>query len=310
MNGFPLPPTGTDVSHRVLGGIVSIRETVLNALLRTSGDEVLNILHSRDVPAPARNMSSALTRILTQFENVAIADDGHTVDYRRLRTNSAYTTYRQTFTQQLRVFNVDSLQTHEKRLAFWINLYNALVIDAVISFDIQRSVTEGILGGVRFFRRAAYDIGGHRFSANDIEHGVLRRNRSFPGFLGPQFAPLDPRSMFVLQPFDARIHMALNCASRSCPPLRVYSAERVDSQLDEAVHHFLSADVEIDEECLELHLSSIFKWFEDDFGGRSGIIDFVQQYLPDGDQRYEWLSEHGAGITLVYKPHDWSLNAK
>lgn len=310
MNDFTLRPPEVNMLNRLRSGAISTRETILNVLLRTPEDDVLNTTQSRDVPAPASNMSAALTRVFTQFKDIAIYDDGHTVDYSRLRDSSAYVTYRGTFTQQLRVFNPDALDTCDRKLAFWINLYNALIIDAVISLNIQTSVTEGTLGLVRFFRRAVYDVGGHRVSANDIEHGILRRNRGFPSFLGPQLAPTDPRSTFVITRFDPRIHMALNCASRSCPPLRVYDADTIDAQLDTAAREFVSAETEVDEGRKELHLPSIFNWFEDDFGGRAGVIDFVRRYLPDEDERYKWLSQHSSSVTLVHKPYDWSLNAK
>lgn len=310
MKDFTLQRTRCGVLTRLLSGFVSTRESLLNTILRTPVDAELNRTYSRDVPAPASNMSAALTRIFTQFAEIAVSDDGYSVDYSRLRSSNVYTTYHHTFTQQLRIFNPDSLHTREQQLAFWINLYNALIIDAVIAFDVQTSVTEGVLGVARFLRRAAYEIGGHRFSANDIEHGILRSNRGFPSFLGPQFAAMDARHAFAITPFDARIHTALNCASRSCPPLRVYDAKTIDKQLDCAAREFVVSDLALDKESNALHLSSIFKWFQDDFGGRKGIVDFIREHLPDEDERHTWLSERGADVELIYKPYDWSLNAK
>jgi len=74
-----------------------------------------------------------------------------------------------------------------------LKTHNTLVIDAVIQFGVKYSVTEGRLGVLAFFERAAYQIGGHRFSLTDIEHGILRTNRGFPYLPGSHFASDDPR---------------------------------------------------------------------------------------------------------------------
>ena len=53
-------------------------------------------------------------------------------------------------------------------MAFWINLYHVLVLDAVISFGVKRSVANGWLGPLSFFRKAAYNVGGCRLSLDDL----------------------------------------------------------------------------------------------------------------------------------------------
>ncbi len=97
------------------------------------------------------------------------------VDYAALRDNEFLPDFRRA-TQHLQSFTLDQLQTRQQKLAFWINLYNALVIDGVIHFDVRATVNE-IRG---FFAKAAYVIDGYRFSASDIEHGVLRANARHP----------------------------------------------------------------------------------------------------------------------------------
>src|SRR5262249_33790817 len=139
-----------------------------------------------------------------------------------------------------------TLSSRDARLAFWINVYNALVIDAVIAFHVRRSVTEGRLGLLAFFRRAAYVVGGYRLNCDDIEHGILRGNRGRPFVPGPQFGPADPRRALVVRPPDARVHFALNCASRSCPAIRAYDAEQIDRQLDLAARSFVAVDAKVE----------------------------------------------------------------
>jgi hypothetical protein len=183
-----------------------------------------------------------------------------------------------------------------------------LILDATVTFGVSRSVTEGRLGVVSFFRRAAYNVGGQRFSANDIEHGLLRANRPHWAIPGPQLGPRDPRLAWRVTPLDPRIHFALNCASRSCPPIGFYDAERINVQLDLAARSFIASDVEIDARSGVVRLSSIFKWYAGDFGGRSGVIAFLKVSLPDGEGR-DWLHRQGPYVKLIYHPYDWGLNS-
>ena len=209
-------------------------------------------------------------------------------------------------TAKLRAYDPAALPDRNLQLAFWINLYNTLVLDGVIALKVQRSIMEQ-RAGMTFLRQAAYMVGGQRMSCDDIEHGILRANRGHPLYPGKQFASSDPRLRWVIDPIDARIHFALNCASRSCPLIRAYSPEKLDSQLDRATRSYLATDVQIVPEDHVLRLSSIFKWFAADFGGREGIINFVSSHLLDETER-TWLLKARGRVSLRYKPYDWNLN--
>ena len=102
------------------------------------------------------------------------------------------------------------------------------------------------------------------------------------------------------------MHFALNCASLSCPPIGVYRAEQIDQQLDLALRAFVAADVAIDPARAEIHLSRIFDWYREDFGGTDGIIQLLQQALPD-DERRAWLLQ-ARQARLIYRPYNWRLN--
>ena len=108
-------------------------------------------------------------------------------------------------------FDLGSLDSQtdsqDARLAFWINLYNALVVHSVLESGVEDSVREQ----EGFFDRYAYRVGGLTFTPNDIEHGVLR---------GAKFEPGDARAAHVAPRLDPRLHFALNCASAGCPPIR------------------------------------------------------------------------------------------
>lgn len=302
--------------------VVHGREWLLGRLLGFAPDEVLNGPGHPPMPpaetSPAstgpallrRELSrtgAALKQAVNALKAEGMDEAGRHVDYARLRHSPAYLAYRTQLTPRLRQLDLATLTTRAQQLAFWINLYNALILDAAIAFQVQASVTEGRAGVFSFFRRAAYTIGGQRFSANDIEHGILRANHAHWAIPGPQFGPSDPRLKWRVLPLDPRIHFALNCASRSCPPIGVYDADRIEEQLDLAAAAFVAGEVKVDVTAGVITLSSIFKWYAADFGGRAGVLALLQRHAPDPATR-AWLTTHGAAARWAYHPYDWGLN--
>ena len=290
------------------GVLVAWRERALNRLAGVRPGEVLNAApasaETRDPLRAAVDLKHAVNNLLAAAGN----SSGDRLDYPRLAGSPAYREYRTVSAAALGTLDLAALSSREARLAFWIDVYNALVIDAVIAFRVRRSVLEGPLGYLAFFRKAAYLVGGYRMSCDDIEHGVLRGNRGHPFVPGPQFGPTDPRLALVIRPPDVRVHFALNCASRSCPPISGYEAEQVDRQLDLAAASFVAGDVEVEPSRGVVRMSRIFRWFAHDFGGRDGILSIVRRYLPD-DERRKWLEAQSGRVLLTYRPYDWRLNA-
>ena len=77
----------------------------------------------------------------------------------------------------------------------------------------------------QFFNNTAYVLGGSPFTLQDIENGVLRANKKGVGALSPQFSKVDPRRRLSLDQAEPRIHFALNCGAKSCPPIKTFSAQ-------------------------------------------------------------------------------------
>jgi len=213
----------------------------------------------------------------------------------------AYAAYR-AVAAELGTFDPRMLTGREARLAFWINVFNALSHDAVLAFKVGRSIRE-VPG---FFRRAAYQIGGRRFSAEAIEHGILRDNRPPLRHLPPPFDEKDPRRALSVSPADPRIHFALNCATRSCPPRRTYTAERIDAELDEAAAAFIRGGG-VTVERRQVAVSSLFLFYADDFGGPTGIAHWIGRYLTDADEA-EAVRDAFARGAVAYQPYDWALS--
>ena len=280
--------------------MINALNRLLDVAFRVDSDTALNdgIAGSSSVGTVAADVKRALTLLKTEAYDEASA----TFDYAKVRASETYRALRDC-TGRLNHFDPASLVTREERLAFWINLYNALVLDAVICFDVHESVTKDL----GFFRRSAYRVGGMRFSADDIEHGILRGNRHHPLLPFPQFAENDPRLAFSIQPIDPRIHAALNCASRSCPPILVYDAEHIDSQLDQAMHAFVNGAVEVDSTNAIIRVSQIFRWYADDFGGREGTLNWIERYFND-EPLCGWLKTNYQKIRVEYLRYDWSLD--
>lgn len=288
-------------------GLIRGREFLLDTISGVDDSRIVNRYFAPNDMQPSADLAQKLKQTLDDLKISVMDANGAKVDYQALRVSSAYAAYHEECLAVLDRFNPEDLTTVEARRAFWINLYNALVMDAVIDLGIQRSVTEGRLGLLTFFRRAAYSVKGRRVSLDDIEHGILRGNRGNPYIPGVHFSSGDQRLGWALS-LDPRIHFALNCGGRSCPPIRSYSPDRLDEQLDIAARSFIDSTVATRPEIGEVLLSKIFRWYEKDFGGRESMLDFLINYLPE-DERRDYLVAERGDIRLRYTPYDWGLNA-
>ncbi len=287
--------------------VSTMRDDLMNLVLRVPATAGLNSPGQKSGESPPSiTLAADLKRLMSAIQVEAVSDDGYRVDYQKIKTSQAYAQYRD-MADQLSGFELAHLGTRAERLAFWINLYNALVIDAVIQEEIKQSVTESWLGILSFFQKAAYWVDGARYSLSDIEHGILRENKGTPYIPGPQFPLLDTRNASVIEPMDPQIHFALNCASTSCPPIQFYDASDLDRQLDLATKNFVNQDLELDVNKGRVYISRIFSWYQADFGGSLGILRFIAKYT-NNPGHSAWIKENLEEIKISYKTYDWSLN--
>jgi hypothetical protein len=287
---------------------IKVRERLLNWILRSHSNSSLNPVLNSDLKKHGVdiNLAGEVKSSLNQFKASVMDQKGRFVDYHQLSQSPAFQAYCELVSQLAR-FDYRSLVSPTQRLSFWINLYNSLVIHGVVQEAIQYSLTESWLGILSFFQRKAYIIGGQRFSLTDIEHGVLRGNKGFPYFPGPHFPSDDPRLDSVIEDVDPRVHFALNCASNSCPPIGVYNPDSIDAQLDLASRNFIQGDLLIDKDSQTITISKMFLWYQIDFGGKDGIINFLLKHLGEQDT-IAWLTANRAHIKIKYHPYDWGLN--
>jgi hypothetical protein len=248
------------------------------------------------------NISQEMLKAIRQLKVKYYTPQG-TVNYDALRKSAEYEQYKR-IAANLRDFNLELLKTEEEKLAFWINLYNTIVVDGIIASTINKSVQEVL----RFFSKMKYFIGGYRFSPDDIEHGILRANRKKPSRFWRQFSLLNPKREFSLEHLDPRIHFALVCGSRSCAPIQYYTPEGIYEELESATINFVnSSEVIVVPEEKRILMSMIFKWYRNDFGGIPGVIEFVKKYIIDEDKK-NFLKTSQDNMKIDYLYYDWNLN--
>jgi len=163
-----------------------------------------------------------------------------------------------------------SLINDDKKKAFWINIYNAY-------YQILRK--ENVVKP-EIYKKKLFTIAGNLFSLDDVEHGILRRYRykySF-GFFANLMAPKFIKEHAV-DKLDYRIHFALNCGAKSCPPIAFYKSSNINGQLDMATQSFLEGETQFDDDKKEITTTTLFKWFYADFGKTKGIKRIYKEQL-------------------------------
>ncbi|KAH7549629.1 hypothetical protein ACOSQ2_025761 [Xanthoceras sorbifolium] len=136
------------------------------------------------------------------------------------------------------------------RTAFWINVYNALVMHAYLAYGIPHSS----LRRLALFHKAAYNIGGHIISANAIEQSIFcfhtpRMGRWLESILSTALRKKSGdekqliSSKFGLPKSEPLACFALCTGAFSDPVLKVYTASNFKEELEAAKREFLQANV-------------------------------------------------------------------
>ena len=182
---------------------------------------------------------------------------------------------------------LDLLISDQEKLVFWINLYNAY-------YQIIRK--DQIVDKKEIYKSRIIDIASHLFSLDDIEHGILRkfRYKYSLGYFANPFTSTMIKNLAVDE-LDWRIHFALNCGAKSCPPIAFYRLSSIDTQLEMAASSFLNNETTVDQEAKTVEVTALFKWFKNDFGGDDGIKSILSKYLDADFSTY----------SLIYSEYSW-----
>lgn len=218
--------------------------------------------------APRAVDHSALDRVLREV----VRDE--LVDYRAIR--DAHLGALDGYLERMAAVAADALP-RDAQLAYYINVYNATVLREVARrYEPGYAVSRDSFA---LFDAPLVRLARGAVSLNALEHEIVR-----PGFEEP------------------RIHVALVCAARSCPPLlpRTYRAADLDALLERGMRRFVNdpSRNEIDVERRTLRLSRLFDWYAEDFGGPQGRVAYVDRYA----------DEDVAGFDVGFLEYDWSLN--
>ncbi|MEF8943553.1 MAG: DUF547 domain-containing protein [Desulfohalobiaceae bacterium] len=170
---------------------------------------------------------------------------------------------------------------------FWINLYNALTVQVILDHYPVDSIQDIDISPGFFssgpWGKKLVTIEGKELSLDDIEHRILR--------------PIWE---------DPRIHYAVNCAALGCPNLQTeaFTAENIEGLLDQGARAYVNHPRGVTIEDANLMVSSIYAWFQEDFGGNeSGVIEHLMRYAePELKKKLQGLS------TIDDDRYDWSLN--
>lgn len=183
------------------------------------------------------------------------------------------------------------LNDDEKKMVFWLNIYNAYIQIQLMETPAKYEYKN------EFFNTKSINIAGDKLSFADIEHGILRKSKHpyGMGYVKKIFPSSLEKSLRVQKP-DYRVHFALNCGARSCPPIRIYRLSALQQQLSEAEEYFIQQSV-YDDKTNTVTISSIFFWFRGDFGGTKGIKEILHRHLVIPDK----------SVSIRSDDYNWSL---
>ena len=185
---------------------------------------------------------------------------------------------------------MNGLLNDDAKKTFWINIYNAYYQILAKNIDVEKS---------KIYIIRKITIANNLFSLDDIEHGILRKYRwkYSMGYL-PQFFPKKNIKQLAVKEIDFRIHFALNCGAKSCPPIAFYSYQKINQQLDLATTSFLTSETEFDDERKIVKVTKIMSWFLGDFDGKKGIRNILEKYLHKNVESY----------SIEFKPYNWDTD--
>ena len=245
-------------------------------------DEIL-IRPDAAVSAPVKDGRvdhSAWDALLQRYVN-----DAGRVNYRQWKAQSRDELRR--YLESMAAVSPNALSDGGERIAYWINVYNALTVHGMLEFYPTRSIKDHVsyFYGFHFWKDTRIRVSGKRRSLDAIEHQILRKAG------------------------EPRIHFAIVCASIGCPRLwnHAYTGEGLDMQLDANARHFFAQaqNYRLDRASSRLYLSSIFDWFGKDFGAGEGALrNVVARYVSAEDARY--LKERTPKVGFL--PYDWNIN--
>lgn len=183
------------------------------------------------------------------------------------------------------------LNSDDKKKTFWMNVYNGMV-QYLLTNDPKLFDDRG-----SFFSKKRMVIAGEELSFDNVEHGLIRgsRHKLTLGYTKKLFVGKFQKK-FRVKKRDGRVHYALNCGAKSCPPVAAYDYTKLDQQMDASSKLYLEKNCQIEGKVA--HVPALFLWFKADFGGSKGIKkNFLVKYGIVKDTK----------LDLKFNKYDWTL---
>eukprot|EP01080_Neovahlkampfia_damariscottae_P003490 gene3490-6138_t len=258
--------------------------------------QVLNISKGtkNDEDVKSVELAQKVNKQILKLFSSHTSEDGKSVDYKGISNSNEYKEFVES-TKSLQHIKLSELDENERKVLF-LNLYNALTIHSYVEKGIPKTSTEKL----NIIASVGYQIGKLVFSLNDMEHGVLRGNKKPPAFyfVNPLFSETDPRIKYVCK-LDPRVHFALVCGSKGCPPVRIYSEKNIERGLNSATELFLGDPNNFEIQEKVVFLSKIFEWYAKDFAiDQLSLLNWISKYLEKDQKEKVLLSNirHMIGI--------------
>ncbi|KAL3347424.1 hypothetical protein AABB24_021209 [Solanum stoloniferum] len=256
----------------------------------------------KDVAVLGQRLGKIMSALLESYAS----DDRHHLDYIGISNSEEFRRYTNLI-QDLHRVNLLNLSADEK-LVFFLNLYNAMAIHAVIRIGHPG----GMIDRRAFFSEFQYIVGGYSYSLSGLKDGILRSNRRAPFTLMRPFPRGDRRLEMAFQKVNPLIHFGLCNATRSSPAVRFFTPQNVESELRYAAREYFQRDdaMQVDLAKRTVCLNRMIKWYNTDFGQEKEILKWITGYL---DATKAGLLTHlmgdGGPVNVVYSSFDWSPNA-
>ncbi|XP_050375005.1 uncharacterized protein LOC126792619 [Argentina anserina] len=256
-------------------------------------------------PKSAAKVGQRLTKIMSAILESYASDDRRLLDYIGISNSEEFRRYIN-LVQELHRVNLFELTPNE-RLSFFLNLYNAMVIHAVIRVGRP----QGLIERRSFYNDFQYIVGGYSYSLSTIENGILRINRRPPYSLVKPFRSGDSRIELACAKVNPIVHFGLCNGTRSSPIVRFFSPQVIEAELRCAAREFFkSGGMEVNLEKRTVYLTQIIKWFDNDFGQDKEILKWILNYLdPTRAGLLTHLLGDGGPIHVSYQNYDWSMNS-
>jgi len=237
----------------------------------------------------AESPHAAWTSILRKYVSAPDTDGLTHFDYAGLKANTADSAKLKGYIQSLQAANIDTF-TQDEAIAYYANFYNALTIDLILQNYPLNSIRKAkiyngdkVRGFIGPWKKVKTRINGRSVSLDDIEHKILRVKYSSP-----------------------YVHYMVNCASVGCPNLldKAWEADSYEALRKEAASAYINSPRGVVMTPKGLKVSSIYKWFKDDFGGsRERVLAHIRDYADE-----DLAAAIDGGAKIVDYDYNWSLN--